>query len=599
MRILLFCACSAFCLARRVQQFAHERVQSGSVTEADAMRQDDSLDTLKTLATTLAAVNPTVAFAAAAPGISSRRSLFPQDIFMQSPATVERKEEVQAHVKVKPDWAALKRKAKISKKEIKKAQRLEEKEANEEARRKRINSFNYETPARPMCVGLNHKTASVDVREKLAIPEANWNAASADMVAYDSIDEAAVLSTCNRFEIYLAAQDPDAAEREVIAYLVNRSGVSEEILRESLFLLRDDDAIFHLCRVTSGLDSLVLGEGQIAHQVKKMYQWAIPPPGSGNGAPPEGALAGSGGKVLGRLFTTAIGAGKRVRSDTDIQQGATSISSAAVDLAMRRAMPDTRKILSELRVTIIGAGKMSNFLCLHLAENGCKKVTVLNRSPGRAQELAKRHPSLEFEILLMDSLDEVMKRSDLAFTSTGSADPIITEKGLEVLGLAEPDAAPLMLIDISVPRNIEAECNNLPNVHAYNVDDLQAVVAENQAKRAGTVTQAEVILREELERFKDWHGNLRYVPVIVAIQDKYDEARVKTMRALERNQPELWSKLDRADRQQVDAMLRSIIAGTFAPNLRYLKSDYGKGKIKMDQFNDMFKLNMTTKPSEA
>ena len=184
----------------------------------------------------------------------------------------------------------------------------------------------------PMVIGLSHKTATVEVREKLSIQEANWNAASAKLVEYPSLQEAAVLSTCNRFEVYVVAEDHYAAARDVFDFLKQHSGLSDAELRPNLFLLHDDDAVWHLLRVSAGLDSLVIGEGQILSQVKACYSHAI-------ANESEDEPAGSAGKVLGRMLNSVVMAGKYVRSETEIAKGAVSISSAAVELAMLKARP--------------------------------------------------------------------------------------------------------------------------------------------------------------------------------------------------------------------------------------------------------------------
>merc|ERR1712070_1234977 len=189
------------------------------------------------------------------------------------------------------------------------------------------------THGAPMGIGLSHKTATVEVREKLSINEADWNVAAERLCDYDAVDEASVLSTCNRFEIYLVGRDHDMATREAMAFLEQHSGLSESELRPNLFMLQDQDATSHLLRVSAGLDSLVVGEGQILSQVKACYDHAI---ANANDDQP----AGSAGKVLGRLLNTAVMAGKFVRSETEIAKGAVSISSAAVELAIMKCPED-------------------------------------------------------------------------------------------------------------------------------------------------------------------------------------------------------------------------------------------------------------------
>ena len=418
----------------------------------------------------------------------------------------------------------------------------------------------------PLVIGLSHKTATVEVREKLAIQEPNWNAASKALCGYESVQEAAVLSTCNRFEVYVVAEDPYLATRDVMAHLREHSGLTDAELRPNLFVLQNEDATWHLLRVSSGLDSLVVGEGQILSQVKACYSHAIEPSVEAT-EDEEGVVGGSAGKVLGRLLNSAVMAGKFVRSETEIAKGAVSISSAAVELAIAKAVPDCGKPLSELRVTIVGAGKMSKLLMTNLASHGVTKITLLNRSRPRADELAAMYPDLEVEVGVTDGTDsyfwEVLERSDLAFTSTSATGCIVTEEGLRKSVWGGEDADPLMVIDISVPRNVESECNDVAGVRAYNVDDLKQVVAANQAKRAHKVLEAEVLLRVELAKFVQWQESLKYVPTVSKLQTKFEAVR---QAELQKAQKKGLKNLDDKQRQAVDVATKGIINASFTSN---------------------------------
>ena len=435
----------------------------------------------------------------------------------------------------------------------------------------------------PIVIGLSHKTATVEVREKLSIPEAAWNEASVALCGYDSVQEAAVLSTCNRFEVYVVAEDPYEATRDVMAFLREHSGLTDLELRPNLFVLQNEDATWHLLRVSSGLDSLVVGEGQILSQVKACYAHAIEPAS-------EDTVAGSAGKVLGRLLNSAVMSGKYVRSETEIAKGAVSISSAAVELAIQKAPLDMGgRVLSELRVTIVGAGKMSKLLMTHLASHGVTKVTLLNRSRPRAEELAALYPDLDVEVLLMDSFWEVLERSDLAFTSTSSTGCIVTEDGLREHAWGAADTmSPLMLIDISVPRNVESECNSVDQVRAYNVDDLKQVVAANQAKRAHKVLEAEVLLRVELSKFVAWQESLKYVPTISKLQSKFEAVRqAELAKASKKGLKTLSDK----ERQAVDVATKGILNKLLHGPMSYLRSDDQDGsKATVQQILELFQL---------
>jgi len=286
----------------------------------------------------------------------------------------------------------------------------------------------------------------VEVREKLAIAEDQWNNASIEITSTGAVSEAALLSTCNRFEVYYSAPDAREATARVTEYLSQRSGLPVSVLRKNLFMLSGDDAVWHLMRVSGGLDSLVVGEGQILSQVRQCYIHSIEDDGCG-------------GKVLSRLLNNAVAAGKRVRSETAISKGSVSISSAAVELSEMLSMKDLNLPFSEARLAVIGAGKMTRLLITHLASRGLERIVILNRSLGRPQELQEQFPDIDIEVKLMDDLWDVVGRSDIIYTATSSVDYVIDEAKLRENGLA--GGRPMMLVDISVPRNIAEDCKQV------------------------------------------------------------------------------------------------------------------------------------------
>lgn len=294
------------------------------------------------------------------------------------------------------------------------------------------------------------------VREKLAVPENEWNDASNEICSTGDVAEAAVLSTCNRFEIYYAASDPRSAMACVTKYLAERSGLPVSTLRKNLFMLSGDDAVWHIMRVAGGLDSLIVGEGQILSQVRQCHLHSIEEDGCG-------------GKVLSRMLNNAVAAGKRVRSETAISKGSVSVSSAAVELSEMLSMKDLNLPFSEARLAVVGAGTMTRLLITHLASRGLEKITIVNRSMQRPQELAEQFPDIDIEIKLMDDLWDVVARSDIVYTATSSVDYVIDEQKMEENGLAS--GRPMMLVDISVPRNIGEDCKNV-SCYFVNVEKL-------------------------------------------------------------------------------------------------------------------------------
>jgi glutamyl-tRNA reductase len=296
-------------------------------------------------------------------------------------------------------------------------------------------------------VGLSIHHAQVEVREKLAIPEHQWNVASNLICSNNGkVAEAAILSTCNRFEVYYAATDAREAMAHVTAFLAERSGLPVSVLRKNLFMLSGEDAVWHIMRVAGGLDSLIVGEGQILSQVRQCLLHSIEEDGCG-------------GKVLSRLLNNAVAAGKRVRSETAIAKGSVSISSAAVELSEMLSMPDLKLPFSEARLAVVGAGKMTRLLVTHLASRGLEKITIVNRSLERPRELQEQFPDIDVEIRLMDDLWDVVGRSDVVYTATSSVDYVIDAQKLLENGLAS--GRPLMLVDIAVPRNVNEDCKNV------------------------------------------------------------------------------------------------------------------------------------------
>ncbi|MGH7998688.1 MAG: glutamyl-tRNA reductase [Brasilonema sp.] len=383
-------------------------------------------------------------------------------------------------------------------------------------------------------VGLSHKTAPVEVREKLSIPEPQTEGAIAHLLSYPHIEEVAILSTCNRLEIYIVAQETEQGIREVTQFLCEHSKLPVISLRQDLFVLLHQDAVMHLMRVASGLDSLVLGEGQILAQVKNTHKL---------GQQYNGIKT-----VLNRLFKQAITAGKRVRTETSIGTGAVSISSAAVELAQMKL-----EHLTACRVAILGAGKMSRLLVQHLISKGAEEICILNRSLGRAEELAKQFPGQPIKTCLLSEMITVITDSDLVFTSTSATEPILDRAKLEMV--LEPSRA-LMLIDISVPRNVHADVNTLANVQAFNVDDLKAVVAQNQESRRKMAQEAEGLLEEETEAFDVWWRSLETVTTISCLRNKVETIREQE---LEKALSRLGSEFAEKHQEVIEALTKGIV----------------------------------------
>lgn len=383
-------------------------------------------------------------------------------------------------------------------------------------------------------VGLSHKTAPVEIREKLSIPTPQMEAAIADLRSYPHIEEATILSTCNRLEVYVMVSETEHGVREVTQFLAEQGKLPVHQLRPYLFMLLHQDAVMHLMRVSAGLDSLVLGEGQILAQVKHTHK--------------VGQQYNGIGRILNRLFNQAITAGKRVRTETSIGTGAVSISSAAVELAQLKVSD-----LSTCRVAILGAGKMSRLVVQHLLSKGATQICIINRSIESARELAQQFKAADLKLHLLPEMMQVLAESDLVFTATAATEPLLDRAKLEAILAPEQT---LKLFDIAVPRNVDADVNHLPNVHAFNVDDLKAVVAQNQESRRQMALEAESILEQEVEAFELWWRSLETVSTISCLRDKVEAIREQE---LEKALSRLGSEFGEKHKDVIEALTRGIV----------------------------------------
>mmetsp|Transcript_5729 Transcript_5729/g.13492 ORF Transcript_5729/g.13492 Transcript_5729/m.13492 type:complete len:514 (+) Transcript_5729:25-1566(+) len=389
-----------------------------------------------------------------------------------------------------------------------------------------------------VCIGLSIHTSSVELREKLAVQEDDWATVGAEIARLPHVTEAAVLSTCNRFEIYLATDDKMAGVREVREFLHRRSSVDSSELKDHLFVLTDRACVWHALRVSGGLDSLVVGEGQILSQMKRCYEIST---GEKGGA----------GKLLTRMFVTAVTAGKRVRSETGIAKGGVSISSAAVELVERQCVADLGLEMDQLDVAIIGAGKMGRLLVQHLTPRNVRSITLINRGKERAKEIIDNFPQSPLKYAPMTDMLGAVEKHHVTFACTGATEPILVGPDLE-----RAIVRPTMLVDISVPRNIDDEgANEIDDCRAYNVDDLKAVVKANQDKRKKLVVEAEEVLREELVAFESWQQSLGTVPMITMLQTRAERIRAKELAKVDSK----LGGLSVTEKETVDRITKGIV----------------------------------------
>jgi glutamyl-tRNA reductase len=381
-------------------------------------------------------------------------------------------------------------------------------------------------------VGLSHKTASVAIRERLSIPEAEVHQTIQTLKFYPHIQEIAILSTCNRMEVYAVLTDTQQGVQEIIQYLSEEKNIPLNSLRRHLFVLLHEDAVTHLMRVTCGLDSLVLGEGQILAQVKTAHQLAHKSQGTG--------------RVLNHLFKTSLTAGKRVRTETDISTGAMNVSSAAVELACMKT-----QALHAQDCVVVGAGKMGELLIKHLIAKGASRIRVVNRSTSKAEEMLSQFQHV-IPVLPMEELLHTTARADLVFTSTSSPEPILQRSTLE----PHLNGKALTIFDISVPRNVAPDVQELHQVKAYYVDDLKQVVEGNRALRRRIAAQVEKMVEVEVMEFQAWSRALEAVPTINSLRDKVEAIREQE---LEKALSRLGSEFAEKHQSVLDGLTRAIV----------------------------------------
>jgi glutamyl-tRNA reductase len=352
---------------------------------------------------------------------------------------------------------------------------------------------------RILLVGMNHKTAPVEIRERLQLACGNEDAAITELLAIPEVREVVVLLTCNRVEVMARVADGEAAELLLKEFICRQGNLAAGELERCLYVYRDREAIRHLFRVASSLDSLIMGEPQILGQVKDAYRRSVDHRATG--------------VLLNRLIHSAFRTAKRVRTQTGIAGNAVSVSYAAVELA--------KKIFGGLRgktILLIGAGEMSELAARHLMRQGVERIMIANRTYVRAEEMARE---FQGEPVPFDCLPEVLPDVDIVISSTGAPGYVVTAQ-MVAAALRRRRNRLLFLIDIAVPRDIDPEAGEIDNVYLYNIDHLQDVVDANREIRREEASKAEIIIEEEAALFEAWFNSLAVVPTIVALRSKME-----------------------------------------------------------------------------
>ncbi len=413
--------------------------------------------------------------------------------------------------------------------------------------------------------GLNHKTAPVELRERVAFDQPALESSLQSLKTWDGLSEGMILSTCNRVEVLVSTSDTADPRSSIESFLHDTRKVTHEKLSGHLYHLEGRDAIRHLFRVASSLDSMVVGEPQILGQMKAAYSLA--------------KSAGTVGHELEFVLTRAFSVAKRVRTETEIGASAVSISFAAVELA--------REIFGSLKgkkVMLIGAGKMSELAARHLQRSGVSEVLVTNRTRARAEAMAKVFSG---KVVDYDNLLGALSQVDIAIASSGAPHHILTEENMRPV-MAARRHRPMFLIDIAVPRNIAPDVNTLEAVFLYDIDDLGRVVEKNVDGRKAEAAAAELIISEEVEKILDRLAARQITPVILRLQEQVEGWRKAEF---ERTRGKL-GDLSTQQQEAIEAMMRSLVNKVLHGPMSELRASASKpeGEVTADLIRRIFRL---------
>jgi glutamyl-tRNA reductase len=421
-------------------------------------------------------------------------------------------------------------------------------------------------------VGLNHNTAPIEIRECLAFPENKMEEALSRVHAIPSVRENMIVSTCNRVEVYAAARQTEKAILDLKHFLSQYHGLPLQEFEKNLYSHIGEEAVKHIFRVASSLDSMVVGEPQILGQMKSAYQMAT-----------ESKVSGL---VIHRLLHRAFHVAKRVRTETKIGNSAVSVSSVAVELA--------HKIFGTLEkktVLLIGAGEMCELAARHLVTGGVGKVLVTNRTYERSVALAQEFNG---EALPFDEIIQGLKKVDIVISATDSRQPLIGHDQVAKV-IKERKQKPIFFIDIADPRDIEPGVGDIENVYLYNIDDLKKVADENIQDREKEAQKAETVVEEEVVKFTNWYRSLEVTPTITALRKRFEEIRKKELEKTFSLHPNLSEK----EKRSLEALTQAIINKILHPPMTLLKqtNEEAMADLYLDALRTLF--DLSEKPEET
>lgn len=416
-----------------------------------------------------------------------------------------------------------------------------------------------------LLLGASHHTAPLDLRERIDFSKRGIPQALAHLTAQPSLAEVVVLSTCNRAEIYAACEDHAHARRELAGFMGRYHGVPESELAPHLYTRIDAEVAHHLFRVAAGLDSLVVGEPQILGQVKEAYAVA--------------AAHHATGAILSKLFHWSFSVGKRVRADTGLGEGAVSVSYAAISLA--------RKIfgsLKDLTALLVGAGEMAELTATHLRSSQVGRIAVANRTVAHAEVLAKK---VDGVAISWEAMSSELAGSDIVVTATGSSTPLISSAHIEGAMRLRRNR-PLFIIDIGLPRDVDPAAAQIEQVFLYNIDDLQAIVSENLARRRTQIERGEAMVGQDVDNFVTWLRSRDAIPTVVALRQRFEAIRQAELKRLE---PKL-AALPPPARARVEEITRLLVEKLLLTPTEQLKavSDQETVALYADALSRLFNL---------
>lgn len=416
-------------------------------------------------------------------------------------------------------------------------------------------------------VGMNYRTAPVEIREKFALPESQWADAVKHLRQIKSVLECVIVSTCNRTEMYVVVDRLHMCGHFIRGFMEQWFGIPRQNFTPYLYIYEDDQAVEHLFRVAVGLDSMVVGETQILGQIRQAFLFA--------------QTEGTTGTCFNHLFKQAITFAKRAHSETNINDNAVSVSYAAIELGKRIFGSFSGK-----KILIIGAGKMSELTVKHLYANGAAEVMVANRTLEKAEQLAKQYKG---RACTLDNVEQLLAEADIVISSTGSPSYVLRASDVE-RAMKSRRTRPIFFIDIAVPRDLEPSIAEVSNVFLYDIDDLEGIVESNLVKRNQEAVKIQALIEGEIEQYHHWLHMLGVSPLIMALQHKADQIHRDTLDSMFNKLSDLTEREAKIIRRLSKSMLNQLMHDPIL-QLKEMAAEKNGADV-LSTFNELFALNV-------